>query len=99
MILDEDVTNFIEHFGKKGMRWGQRKAVSVGTKTGRIIRKNPSNKALNVGFGIVGALAARKILGGQGQLALFRTAAGAVAGKAVANKIIEKRGSTKVSQL
>lgn len=39
---DMDADDFLEHFGKKGMKWGQRKAEGSGASGG-----SPSNRSLN----------------------------------------------------
>jgi hypothetical protein len=96
MITDEEVEDFIEHFGKKGMKWGVRnqrrldiaRRVSKGTGSmSDSIRSFGRQSVISLirGKGLRGA-AARDVLKLQAAKARIKT------GKATTRDLINKRG-------
>jgi hypothetical protein len=93
MIIEEDI--YLEHFGKKGMKWGVRKArekKSFGERSGK-------QKAVILGAGGVAGLLAARFVSGK-TLSLPATVAagagGSVAGMAIAERLLDRHGSRKV---
>ena len=100
MIVEEDVEHFIEHFGKKGMRWGVlRKA-----KPGDWKSRGAKQKLGLVAGGVVGynvtAIAVTKLLGNKyPAVKVLAMAGGTVAGARVTRNLLQKEGSKKMSSL
>lgn len=66
-MAQEEVEEFLEHFGVKGMRWGSRKTTNSGGKT--VAQKQKRQKQIKVGLAVggtaalaAGAFAARSML-------------------------------------
>jgi len=64
-VTDDDVNDFLEHFGVKGMRWGTRKASSSKSPEDRIRKIDKKINRLNAdriygGAGLVGYYQKRK---------------------------------------
>lgn len=68
MIIDDEV--YLEHYGKKGMRWGQRKVSGGARSTGKFLKKHKKGVAIS-GTVLVAAgasFAAGKVSGGKGKV-------------------------------
>jgi hypothetical protein len=103
-VIDEDVYvgDFLEHFGKKGMRWGSRRARRHGD--AKLGRRTTNKLAVGIG-GVAGLLVARQV-GGLLE-AKFKvpisqpllSGAGVIAGVALTRKALNKNGDTPISSL
>ena len=95
---DDEIDEFLEHFGVKGMRWGQRKATpsSNSNGPGRMTKSNLRKRRLGIAGGaLLGGAVAGRLL----PMSAAAVVAGAVAGGVATNKILQKHGSKKVSEL
>lgn len=81
--IDQEIDTFLEHFGKKGMHWGQ--------------RSKKSKAAIGVGGYVVGSGVTHVIMKRTGNpaVALIAGGAAAVAGGIVVGKILDSRKSSK----
>jgi outer membrane lipoprotein SlyB len=101
-LIDEDkyVGDFLEHFGKKGMRWGVVRRAAPGDWKSRGAKQKLGLVAGGaVGYNVA-ALAVNKTLGKKYPLAkVLVMAGGAVVGARVTRNMLQKEGSKKVSSL
>lgn len=104
MISDHDVDDFLEHFGVKGMKWGQRKE----RRTARIQRRVDRTMAVakgkgSVGDRLLGMGATQK--GAQRQLQRYANAQAKYESKVAAGKkqlnekILNKTGAVKLQDI
>lgn len=101
-MIDEDVYvgDFLEHFGKKGMRWGVVRRAAPGDWKSRGAKQKIGLVAGGaVGYNVA-ALAVTKILGNKyPAVKVLALAGGAVVGARVTRNMLQKDGSKKVSSL
>jgi len=62
MIIDEDVSDFLEHYGVKGQKWGVRNARKGRVKTSKKKKLSPDQKAALQAVALVGGSLAAGIL-------------------------------------
>jgi hypothetical protein len=99
MKVDESVNAFLEHFGKKGMRWGLHKAKKGDWKTRSGAQKTGLVIGGAVGYDVTGAVVS-KILGNRFPLAqVLISGVGAVAGVRATRNVLQHQGSKKISSL
>ena len=100
MSLATDGETFVEHFGKKGMRWGVvRRAQPGDWKTRSAKQKLGLAAGAAVGYN-VSAVAVNKILGNKYPLVkVLVMAGGTVAGARVTRNMLQEKGSKTISSL
>jgi hypothetical protein len=99
-FTSEQIDNYLEHFGKKGMQWGVRNAKTEGVKKsngpGRLTPQHLRQRRVGiVAGGLVGGFIA-------GRMTMGRPAAvviGAAAGATITNKLMQQHKDTKVSDI
>ena len=96
-VSDEDIHDYLEHFGIKGMRWGSRKSTRSGL-TSNLTRKQKIGLAA-IGGG-VGILGARFMMGRSLNVPVSLAFGGATAyaGASFAKRMLEKNGGTSLNK-
>lgn len=111
-VTDDDVNDFLEHVGVRGMHWGHRKAQIQTTpqttyQTTRSTQpKKPRTKKQKValvGAGVAGGILGMMVAGrgsmGSLPITVLGTGAGGAGGYALAKHVIDKNSKIKVSEL
>lgn len=96
---EEEVNDFLEHFGKKGMKWGVRKS-----RTGDWSTRSGAQKAGLVTGAVAGVVAggaiANRLLGGRAPvLVTAANVAGGIVGARLTRNLLQKEGKKTVSSL
>jgi hypothetical protein len=98
VIIEEDY--YLEHFGKKGMKWGVRKA-KVKEEKKSFGERSGKQKAVILGAGgVAGLLAARFVSGKTMSLpaTIIAGAGASTAGILITEKLLDKHGSRKLEK-
>lgn len=95
--LSEELRDFLEHHGVKGMKWGQRRAA----RRERFRSLSRKQKVGVAGASIAGALIGSNLgsLTGSSLVRLAGTGGGALAGAGMVYKVLGKQGKRRVSDI
>jgi hypothetical protein len=93
MIIEEDI--YLEHYGKKGMKWGVRKA----REKKEFHERSGKQKAVIIGVGAIGALAGARFVASRTRsipAAVIIGSATSAVGMEITERLLDRHGSRKV---